>query len=122
MKTGTNAQTAPCAADCNETTKGKKKALACKLTTPELRERKAKVIASLRQQITGKKELKKGYAYQFNSSDSIIDELAEFIKTERLCCDFFTFKIFVSGDKSATWLEITGPKGAKDFIRTELEL
>jgi hypothetical protein len=47
---------------------------------------------------------------------------SEFIKTERECCDFFTFNLSISGDKSETWLELTGAEGAKDFISTELGL
>ena len=90
MKTATNAQSAICTDDVAEQVKGKTGMLACKLSTPGLRERKATVIASLKKQITGKKELKKGFAYQFNGSDNILVELAEFIKTERNCCDFFT--------------------------------
>ena len=47
--------------------------------------------------------------------------LAEFIKTERRCCEFFVFGLSVSGDKSEIWLELTGPEGTKDFISSELE-
>ena len=52
----------------------------------------------------------------------MVDELATFVKTERACCDFFIFNLSISGDKSETWLKITGPRGTKDFIRAELEL
>ena len=69
-----------------------------------------------------KKELKNGYSYKFTGTDKMVDELAEFVKTERICCDFFIFNLSISGDKSEAWLEITGPKGAKDFIKSELEL
>jgi hypothetical protein len=52
----------------------------------------------------------------------MVDELTSFIKTERECCSFFTFNLSVAGDKSAAWLELSGPEGAKDFIKTELGL
>ena len=96
--------------------------LACKLTSPELGQRKATVITGLKEQMIEKKELKNGYSYKFVGTDQMVDELTEFIKTERECCDFFTFNLSISGDKSEAWLVITGPKGAKDFIRTELEI
>lgn len=96
--------------------------LACKLTTPELQKRKATVLASLRKQVIKKKELKNGYAFTFKGTDEMIDELTEFVKTERMCCDFFTFNISVKGDQSETVLEITGVEGAKEFITSELEL
>lgn len=96
--------------------------IACKLTTPELQKRKATVLASLRKQVVKRKELADGYAFTFNGTDQMLDELTEFIKTERACCDFFTFDVSVRGDQSEIVLMITGPEGAKEFVVTELEL
>jgi len=95
--------------------------LSCKLTTTELKNRKATIIAGLKSQVTGRKELADGYAFRFAGSDKLLDELIGFIKTERACCDFFSFGLSVGGDKSEAWLTLTGPVGAKDFILTELE-
>lgn len=109
-----------CSVNCKA--KNKTSELSCKLTTPELQKRKETVIASLKQQILDKKELQDGYAFKFAGTDSVLDELTEFIKTERACCDFFTFGLSVSGDKSEAWLELTGVNGTKDFITSELGL
>jgi hypothetical protein len=118
-KTETSAITV-CSDDCKAQSKTGE--LSCKLTSPELQPRKATVLESLRKQVKEKKELKAGYAFKFPGTDKMLDELTEFIKTERECCDFFTFNLSVSGDKSEIWLELTGMEGAKDFIKTELEL
>jgi hypothetical protein len=109
-----------CSDEC--TAKSKTGDLACKLTSAELQERKATVLASLREKVIEKRELRDGYAFKFPGSDEVLDELTEFIKTERECCDFFTFNLSISGDKGEAWLELTGAKGAKDFIATELGL
>ena len=116
-----NKNISECSDNCNKVKSSGAK-FTCKLTTSELRERKEKVISKLKVQILETKELKNGYAYKFYGSDQVVDELSEFIKTERECCDFFTFNLSISGDKSITWLEIVGPKGAKKFIETELDL
>lgn len=50
----------------------------------------------------------------------MVDELTEFIKTERNCCKFFSFGLTVAGDKSSAYLELTGPEGVKEVIREEL--
>ncbi len=105
--------------DCCKKPRGE---LSCKLMTAELQERKETVLASLRKQVIEKKELENGYAFKFNGSDKMIDELTDFEKTERHCCDFFTFNLSISGDTSSLLFEITGPKEAKEFIATELEL
>jgi len=102
--------------------KSKSTELSCKLTTPELQKRKETVLSSLKSQIIEKKELTNGFAYKFTGSDAVLDELTEFIKTERECCDFFTFNISISGDKSEAWLELTGIEDTKDFITSELSL
>lgn len=65
--------------------------VACKLTTPELQQRKTTVIAALKALVLERKELTNGYAYRFEGSDQNLDRLNEFIKTERMCCDFFIF-------------------------------
>jgi len=96
--------------------------LSCKLSSPKLIKRKETVLKSLKQQILETIELTDGYAFRFPGTDKVLDELTEFIKTERTCCDFFIFGLSISGDKSEAWLELTGPEGAKDFISDELGL
>jgi hypothetical protein len=96
------------------------KPLTCKLTTPELQKRKATVIAELKALVQDRKELEYGYHYKFEGTDQILDKLNEFIKTERMCCDFFTFQLTLKEDK--TTLTITGPDGAKEFLNKEVGL
>lgn len=96
------------------------KPLTCKLTTPELQRRKATVIAELKALVQDRKELEYGYQYKFEGTDQILDKLNEFIKTERMCCDFFTFQLTVEED--AATLAIAGPDGAKEFLNKEVGL
>ncbi len=98
-----------------------KNKITCKLTTPELRLRKATVIASLKELLLEKQELANGFRYRFDDSDQTLDLLSDFIKTERLCCDFFTFSLTVGNHASTIWLELSGPDGAKPFIENEIE-
>lgn len=88
----------------------------------DLRKRKETVLTTLKEKIVERKELPNGYAFRFEGSDSTLDEIVEFIKTERNCCDFFIFNLSISGDKSEAWLELTGVDGVKDFVTDELGL
>lgn len=97
----------------------KKKEVSCKLTSPELRKRKEEVIAVLKSKVLEKQELADGYKYKFEATDDMLDQLTSFLKSERACCDFFDFNLALS-DK-IVWLSITGPDGAKDFIKTEMD-
>lgn len=109
--------------DNKNTTMGKgEEALVCKLTPKELQVRKATVLESLRKQVIKKKELTNGFSYKFDNSDKVLDELTDFIKTERQCCDFFDFSLAIISDDNVIWLSLTGPKNAKDFIKAELNL
>jgi hypothetical protein len=95
--------------------------LTCKLTTPELQQRKKTVIAELKNQVLEKVETDQGFKYKFDGSDKMLDLLNSFIKTERLCCDFFVFNLTASSDTKFTWLELSGPEGTKDFIKHEVD-
>lgn len=95
--------------------------LTCKLTTPELQERKKTVIAELKNLMLEKVETDNGYKYKFDGSDKTLDLLNNFIKTERLCCSFFVFTLTASSDAKSTWLELSGPEGTKDFIKHEID-
>ncbi len=96
--------------------------ISCKLTTAELQKRKETVLTSLKRQILQKKEVPNGYAFKFSGTDAVVDELAEFVKSERSCCSFFVFTLSFSGDGSEAWLTLTGPEGAKEMISDELGL
>jgi hypothetical protein len=61
-----------------------------------------------------------GYVFAFESNHALLYELAELIDAERQCCPFLTFTLAVPAQGRPFRLEITGPDGAKGFIRTEL--
>lgn len=94
------------------------KPLACKLTSKEMQERKATVIAELKSLMLDKKELRNGYSYKFKGEDANLDRLVSFVKSERACCDFFDFSVSVKGEY--IYLDLTGPKGAKEFVDAEI--
>jgi hypothetical protein len=96
------------------------KPITCKLTTPELQKRKATVIAELRALVIERRETADGYVFAFQADDQTIDKLVDFIKTERQCCDFFTFQLTIEENNAS--LNISGPEGAKEFLKQEVDL
>ncbi len=96
--------------------------VSCTLTTEEMRHRKETVLASLKAQVVDRTELENGFALRFAGTDAAVDELTEFIKTERACCSFFLFGLTIAGDRSFASLQLTGPPGAKEMITEELGL
>jgi hypothetical protein len=94
------------------------KPLTCKLTTPELQQRRATVIRELKELLLKKEEISEGLQFTFQSPDNVLDKLLDFIKSERLCCDFFSFHLSVAGDTAT--LQITGPEGTKELLEHEV--
>lgn len=105
---------------CKANPKGK--LLVCSLTSPELQNRKATVLSELRKKVLVKKEEANGYSFKFSGSDSTINQLTDFIKSERQCCAFLTFNLQIEDAQSNVWVTISGPEGTKNFITGEMDL
>jgi hypothetical protein len=68
------------------------------------------------------KELSDGYAFRFKADSLLIQDAAEFIVYERLCCSFFNFELAIEADTNRLRLNLRGQKGIKEFIRAEFDL
>jgi len=66
------------------------------------------------------RELPNGFAFRLPPDR--LETAARWVKGERLCCPFFSFRLDVAHDGGPLWLEITGPEGAKAFMRAEFGL
>ena len=69
--------------------------LTCKLTSPELQKRRATVIRALKDLLLNKEGIAEGLRFTFPNHDEVLDKLIAFIKSERLCCEFFTFRLLI---------------------------
>jgi hypothetical protein len=90
--------------------------IACTLTSAELQARRSTVLEKVRRAVIEVRELEHGYAYSFPSDGQCLQELASMIELERRCCPFLQFRLTVEPNGGATWLELTGPEGTKDFL------
>lgn len=50
------------------------------------------------------------------------DMVTQFVARERLCCPFLKFVVVVTPEPGNVELRLSGPAGAKEFIRAELRL
>lgn len=91
----------------------------CKLTSPELQDRRQTVIRQLKETLQTRTELTNGFRYEFLYSDNLFDELVNFVKYERQCCEFFNLTLMVQ--RELLILEITGEEGIKTFLEAELD-
>lgn len=94
--------------------------LTCKLSSPELQQRKKTVISQLKSRVRERKEGNNEVLYKFESTEADIQLVINFIQTERLCCDFFGFKMEIEPHSDFLWLTLSGPEGVKEFIKEEI--
>ena len=92
--------------------------IACSLTDPEFQQRRSELLKTFQGALLETKELDEGYAYRFPSSANWILELAQLITFERECCPFLRFNLRLEPANGPLWLELTGPEGTKDFLKS----
>jgi hypothetical protein len=83
------------------------------------RERYKALIQKLNDSRQSVKELRDGYAFRFKADSQMIQDAAEFILYERLCCPFFNFELAIEADTNRLWLSLRGQNGIKEFIRSK---
>jgi hypothetical protein len=73
----------------------------------------------LRNAVRDRSELAEGYAYKLQGGTIKLNEVAEWISLERLCCPFLTFQLSVAGKETDWRLSLTGPAGVKMLLQAE---
>ncbi len=93
--------------------------LACDRETLDHDERAihADLLRRLSQHRQATTELVDGYAFTFPPRSELLADLAAWVALERRCCPFLRFAISI--DAASTVLELSGGRGAKEFIRLE---
>jgi hypothetical protein len=92
--------------------------VACCLTSAELREREAMLLAQFRSAVIGTEELRDGYAFRVPGDGKWIGLIAELIVAERECCPFLTFEFVGQPNMGPVVVRVTGPACTKDFLKT----
>jgi hypothetical protein len=94
--------------------------VACCLTSAELREREATLLAQFRSAVIGTEELRDGYAFRVPGDGKWIGLIAELIVAERECCHFLAFEVAALPNMGPVIVRVIGPAGTKEFLRTVL--
>jgi hypothetical protein len=92
--------------------------IVCTLTTAELREREASLLAQFRSAVVETEELQDGFAFRLTGYGKLIALIAELIVAERECCPFLTFELVALPNKGPVNVRVTGPAGTKEFVRS----
>jgi hypothetical protein len=96
--------------------------IACSLTSAELREREATLLAQFRAAIVKTEELQDGYAFHIPGDGERIRQVAELIVAERECCPFLVFEVSALPNMGPVTVRVSGPAGTKEFVSSLLDL
>ena len=92
----------------------------CCLTSPELRERAATLLAQFSSAVIGTEELRDGYAFHLPGDGKWIATIAKMIVAERECCPFLTFELVAQPNMGPVIVRVTGPAGGKEILKALL--
>jgi len=98
--------------------------LACRLDALDAKQRgrHAQLAGELAAAATGVEELPEGYAVHFPGRPYLFLRLAEWMELERACCPFLQIGLAFQNGSGSMRLDLRGPDGVKDFLRSELPI
>ena len=95
--------------------------VACTLGPSALKARREGLLADLAHRAEAHAELQDGHTFRFAPSGETLALIARAIEAERQCCRFLRFRVTVEPDEGPIFLELTGPRGTRDFLAALME-
>jgi hypothetical protein len=95
--------------------------IACDLSAidPADRSRHRELAQLLRVAIRARREHADGFTFTLDSRAIALEQIAQWIDKERLCCPFLQFDLCVSGAQTGWSLTLSGPEGTKAILQAE---
>jgi hypothetical protein len=92
--------------------------VACNLPPEELRNRRDELLPGLLKRAEQVVDLENGLRFHFAACPGLLGELAIIIEQEQVCCSFLRFQISIEPGAGAITLEVTGPAGTREMLRS----
>jgi hypothetical protein len=90
-----------------------------KALTPAERTAHRQLTQRLLPAVRGTREMTDGYAFELDTHQLGVADLASWVDFERRCCPFFDFHLEWRRENGPVTLQLTGRDGVKEFIRVE---
>jgi hypothetical protein len=95
--------------------------IVCTLTPDALRARREGLLSDLMRQAESHDKLPEGLRLRFAATDERLSTITRAVEAERHCCRFLRFGITVEPDGGPIFVELSGPPGTRDFVKSLLE-
>src|SRR5262245_56663939 len=92
--------------------------IACTLAPGELTARGDALLPGLLAKARARELLGSGLRLRFEAGDGVIEEIAKVVAAEHRCCAFLQFDLRVEPGDGAILLDVTGPDGTEEFLRS----
>jgi hypothetical protein len=96
--------------------------IVCTLGPDALAARRQGLLSELLKQAAGNELLPDGLRLRFAPSGEALSSIAKAIEAERRCCRFLRFALTVEPDEGQFTLELTGPRGTREFVAALLDM
>lgn len=98
-----------------------KNLMVCKLTGPELQQRKQELQTEIFRKIKNLRELKDGYSFEFDNEDGLELTIADYLLAERKCCPFFKISYIIHPFNEGLEFHLTGSPEVKTTLLAIIE-
>src|SRR5688500_12600590 len=95
--------------------------IVCTLGPAALAARREGLLSDLLRRADGRQDRPEGHLLRFPAEGETFAAFARAVDAERRCCRFLRFQITVDPDGGPIWLELTGPRGTREFLSALLE-
>jgi hypothetical protein len=96
--------------------------ITCDLSMTDLRTRRGDLLPSLMSAAVECLEIPNGYRLHFRGAKGTLAHILRVVQQERQCCRFLHFSLILEPDLGPIWLDVRGPSGTPEFLRSVLRL
>ena len=96
--------------------------ITCDLSMTDLRTRRGHLLPSLMSAAVECLEIPNGYRLHFRAAKGTLAHILRVVEQERRCCRFLHFSLTLEPDLGPIWVDVTGPSGTQEFLRSVLGL
>ena len=94
--------------------------LVCRLTGPELAERKAALQKEVFSKVQRVEEVSDGYLFHFPDDNDLLFKIMDYMLAEKQCCPFFNYDLGIKANGAGATLKVSGTPEAKETLKALL--
>ena len=92
--------------------------LACRLNDGELDRQRQALLPGLVERAGECVPIDEGFKWRFTETQDLLPAVAEVVEAERGCCPFLRFVVACEPEQGPVTLEVSGPPGTQQFLRS----